>query len=98
MTTLSLKKKVTSHMTKNNPASNDKECFVARKKYQKSKRVYRKCGSIIFKEEVRESERKYKKVMDKSMKRYRKNYNDKNRQTYEQWPENILEKNKYKRT
>lgn len=47
-------------MTKNNPASNDKECFVARKKYQKSKRLYRKSGSIIFKEEVLESERKEK--------------------------------------
>lgn len=64
-------------MTKNNPASNDKECFVARKKYQKSKRVYRKCGSIIFKEEVRESERKYM----KSMKLYRKNYKDINKKT-----------------
>lgn len=38
----------------------------------------------MFKKEVRESERKYKKVMDNSMKRYRKNYNDKNRKTYEQ--------------
>lgn len=52
-------------MTKNNPASNDKECFVARKKYQKSKRLYRKSGSIIFKEEVRESERKEKSLRTK---------------------------------
>lgn len=64
-------------MTKNNPASNNKECFVARKKYQKSKRLCRKCGSIIFKEEVQESEHKYKKCM----KLYRKNYKDKNKKT-----------------
>lgn len=38
LTTLSLKKKVTSHLAKNNPASNNKECFVARKKYQKIKK------------------------------------------------------------
>lgn len=52
-------------MTKNYPASNDKECFVARKKYQKSKRLYRKSGSIIFKEEVLESERKEKSLRTK---------------------------------
>lgn len=47
------------------------ECFVARKQFRKTQRMYRKYKSNCFKLEMRNAEKHYKNVMDCSIKNYR---------------------------
>ncbi|VDI24835.1 Hypothetical predicted protein [Mytilus galloprovincialis] len=60
----------------NNKQWYDKDCNKAKKELRKSQRLYKKYGSNIFKERLRQSEIYYKKVMDGNIKKLNADMSD----------------------
>ena len=70
------KRKQSGKYTKSKPWFT-KECKTARQNYKKAKRLLKKYGSTIFKDEAKKAERCYKKMLDKSLRNYRFNMKNK---------------------
>ena len=54
-----------------------KECKSAKRNYQMAKKLFKKYGSSIFKNDLTKTERSYKKSLDKSLRTYRINIKNK---------------------